>query len=416
MSEAASGGEIVLGLALVVLAGGLNGSWNASFSPRLRLAVGPSDGSPDLNFPLAWVLFQIYATILNVPICIWWAGGPERLAFIVRESSSDLILVGFFSLLWGVGSVAFGIACKVAGVGLGTNLSMGVIMVLGTLLPLCLDKTIATPAGGVVLAGLAICCFGLVFAIRSLQIRDSEEEQVLRRRTFHNTTVSLSFRQKDDPKATDVVAAQPDTISSDPKGPNSLPTEPSDLKLDNATPPEGYSTLFKIGICFIAGIFATQLQFAFVFGDDMIAAAESEEGPGSTPSSGTSAVVWLFAITLGAPASIIYGIYTNPSDVPLRRLWTCPWYRHLLIFATTSVPWVSHIHLYGYCTTLLPDDMGPSVAWPCLMMMTVVTGILWSMGLGEWEQVSWAARRRLYNGLALVSLGIAVIMTSVAVG
>ena len=116
------GGEIAIGLGLVVIAGALNGSWNASFSPTHGCAVGRNKDAQDLTYPLSWILFQIYAALINIPICLWWAGGPARVQFIVQESSSaDLLLICFFAVLWGVGSVGFGLACKVAGVGLGTT-------------------------------------------------------------------------------------------------------------------------------------------------------------------------------------------------------------------------------------------------------------------------------------------------------
>lgn len=427
-------GDLVLGLTLVVVAGCLNGSWNAAFSPTLGLAVGRNpknkedveqkgsggsepDVTPDLTFHLSWVLFQFYAALINIPICIWWAGGPERVGYIVQESSAlDIALVAIFSLLWGLGSVGFGMACKIAGVGLGTNLCMGVIMVLGTLLPLCMDGAIATPAGGVVVGGLAVCCCGLVCSILSLRERDAAERAMrIRRRTLHNTTVSLSFHNLKDATSGELEASaleETATGNGNQVPPEKDTSNPSDTDQDESTEP---STLYKVGVCIVAGIFATQLQFAFVFGDDMVTLAEdNSQGPGYSPPSGTGAIIWLFAITLGAPASVVYGLYNKPSDVPISRFWKCPWYRHLLIIVTTCIPFLSHIHLYGYSTTLLPEDMGTSVAWPSLMMVTVVTGMIWSVVLGEWKDAPELAWRKLYQGLAFVTVGIGIIMVSVA--
>lgn len=452
-------GAIVLGLFLVVIAGILNGSWNASFSPTHGLAVGRnlkdnnkdsnSNGNgngKDLSYHLAWILFQIYAAAINIPICIYWAGGPARVQYIVQETSAlDIGLVSLFSILWGGGSIGFGLACKVAGVGLGTNLCMGVIMVLGTFLPLCLDGAIGTAAGGVVVGGLVVCCIGLVYSVKSLQLRDaSEREQRIRRRTMYNTTVSLSIPTAEE--GSEIAAAVADAVNNQkvedddeeegeqqPEAPPALsrqeqPEEtggvPDEKALtvkstsgddnDNDTD-DGPSTFHKVAVCVIAGIFASQLQFAFVFGNEMIAIAGSSQGPGSTPPSGTSSVIWLFAFSLGAPPSIIYGIYSNPPDISLKRLYQCPWYRHVLVILTTSLPWVAHIHLYGYANTNLPSDLAASVAWPVLMMMTVITGIVWSIGLGEWKGATPGARWKLYQGLGIVTIGIAIIMASVAI-
>ena len=149
--DSSSAGTIIGGLVLVFLAGCLNGSWNVPFSATHGIVikrVSASDATEtnnkaatatttdsttttkeddcDLTYPLAWILFQVYAGLINIPICIAWAGGLERVQYIVQESSTvDLVVVCVISALWGIGSVGSGLACQVAGVGLGTNLCMG---------------------------------------------------------------------------------------------------------------------------------------------------------------------------------------------------------------------------------------------------------------------------------------------------
>ena len=95
-----STGQIVGGLILPVVAGILNGSWNAAFSPAANLAVGKhhhhsskdDGGSSSYVFDLchhhAWVLFQFYAAVANIILCLFWAGGLERVAWIVAAAST----------------------------------------------------------------------------------------------------------------------------------------------------------------------------------------------------------------------------------------------------------------------------------------------------------------------------------------
>ena len=388
-------GGIVGGLALVVLAGLLNGSWNAAFRPEFGLAVrkqkagqdktadsghddDPSSVIVDLDYHLAWVLFQVYASIVNTIVCIVWAGGMERVSFIVKEAPAiDIVLVILFSVLWGIGSVGFGIACRVAGVGLGTNLLMGLIMIIGAFLPLVLDGVLVSATGAVIVSGILVCCIGLGFVVKSLQLRDKDEEESM-------------------------VAKQ--SVEE---------TEECHMKKEDPSP--SLSTTKKVFICAIAALFASMLQFAFVFGSDIVDITESQNGPGSTPSSGVASVIWLFAIPMGAPASIIYGLYMNPSSIPWSTVYRCPWYRHILIILTTSLPWVAHIHLYGVSTTLLPDDVGPGVAWPVLMMVTVLAGLVWSICLGEWANSSKATRTQLRIGGVFMLCGISLMMASIGV-
>ena len=281
-----------------------------------------------------------------------------------------------------------------------------------------MDGAIQTPAGGVVVTGLAICCSGLIFSVQSLQLRDVHErtQQQLRRRTVFHTTVSL--HKVIQPEEDEVVGEDPSTTVPDGGSPDAeLPVLEGDDDDDKIEGGEsgGTSTLHKVAVCFLAGVFASQLQFAFVFGDSLVELAESDEGPGSTPPSGTGAIIWLFAISLGTPASILYGLYSKSPDISLSRLYQCPWYRHVLIVLTTSIPWVAHIHLYGFANTYLPSKLGASVAWPVLMMTAVVAGVIWSIALGEWAMAPNPAKQKLYQGLALISTGVVVIMASVAI-
>jgi hypothetical protein len=243
---------------------------------------------------------------------------------------------------------------------------------------------------------------------------------------MYNTTVSLRQLEESVPMTaaakrvayTDEVSPSPLDDSS-ALGAETAPNEPTpvpDVETnDDGDDSDGPSTMYKVAVCFLAGIFASQLQFAFVFGESLVDLAASDDGPGTTPPSGTGAIIWLFAISLGTPASIVYGLYNKSPDISLRRLYQCPWYRHVLIVLTTAIPWVSHIHLYGYANTLLPSELGASVAWPVLMMTTVVAGMVWSIALGEWAQAADAAKSKLYQGLILVSSGVVVIMVSVAI-
>jgi len=388
-----------------LIAGFLNGSWNVSFSPTHGLAVrrissttaasddddnnnnnnnrsshqqqqpesqpennndekdsnnqesGIDEVEADLSYHHAWVLFQFYAALINVPICLWWVGGPERASFLVRESSAlEIGLVVLFSVLWGIGSVGFGLACKIAGVGLGTNLTMGVIMVLGTFVPLCLKGSIATVAGATVIAGLVLCCLGLAFSVLSLQARDavkSRKRNSTRLLLSQPSYLSLSFELSLHDDANTIATIQGESNEKDietgidekPSSSSSPVSEKSDSlgsfngrneinsksngKIIQSSPPDAkeYSTVQKVLVCLIAGICSTSLQFAFVFGGGITdLAKDSARGPGSTPPSGTSAIIWLLAISLGASVSIVYGLYNNPSQIPLNRMWKCPWY------------------------------------------------------------------------------------------
>lgn len=404
-------GSIAGGLILIFIAGICNGSWNASFSPVVNLAVGnPQAQQKDLHYHHAFALFQIYATIINIPICIYWAGGVERVTAILAEISPlSIILVVLFSIVWGVGTLLFGLACKIAGVGLGTNLSMGIIAVIGTLLPLIVDGTLITIAGAVICVGLVICCGGLWLSTKALALRDEDESTAVA--TTTNTTTT-----------TVAVAVAVEGITDSGDGDEMGGGVVEGKNVDTTT--TQYPTWKKVGICIATGICAVQLQFAFIFGKEItdltlgngedINEGRGQGGviPGSTHETGGAAIIWLLAISLGAPVAIFNGLYSSP--FPLSWAWKAPISRHVKVILTTSIPWLAHIHMYGVCTTtLLPEKVAASIGWPMLMMITTGQALILSIYLGEWKVASARTLRMVQYSLITTAIGIAVLMSSV---
>jgi hypothetical protein len=461
-------GEIIGGLALTIVAGIFNGTWNAAFNPKLALAVGPESTVQtvqlgrqrtvlhrlsmsfhsfsstrkkyDLDYHYAWVLFQFYAAIINCIICLLWAGGPTNVSFVVGSTpTKSVMMIVIFSFLWGIGSLLFGLSCKIAGVGLGTNLTMSVVLMLGTLLPLLYFGGLNTPTGGFIIAGLIVVCCGLYFSAESLKLRD-----------LHALSTSKQDQPEDETQLP-VDRSQPPAQANDEencKGPveesqggecslvdqilvhaemngspatensatasSSIPSQPAEVegKTNHGTTTE-YSTFIKISLCILSGVFCSMLQFAFIFGQDLIDIAESN---GRTPVGGSAAIIWLFAISIGAIPSIIYGFYSSPNYIPLKTIWLSPWWRHVLLICTTCLPWISHIHLYGLAANvLLPKAFAASIAWPSIMTTTVAQGMTLSICIGEWKEASNQALSKLRIGLILSALGVVLFMASVAV-
>ena len=327
-------GSVIAGILLVTLAGIFNGSWNAAFSPHANLAVGADGSRNDLTYHHAFSLYSFYAGIINIPVCICWAGGLERVNAIVEATpNTSILLVVLFSLLWGFGTLLFGLACKVAGVGLGTNLSMGTVAILGTLLPLITEKTLLSRTGAVISAGLLVCCAGLWFATSALKKRDEIEI----------TTTSESAE----------LAAEEAKVGIGINHKKIVEKENSDEPLarnqeDSVILQEdSYKTWQKIAICIFCGIFSVMVQFAFIFAKPIVDLASEVNNtvslPGSTPRSGEAAIIWLFVFSLSTPISILYGIVASP--VPISSSVRAPWWRHIRLILSTSIPWLSQIHL-----------------------------------------------------------------------
>lgn len=449
MTEA---GSIAAGLILIIAAGVFNGSWNASFSSKANLAVcnktlkGKTENDQDtveepindLMYHHAFALFQIYAALINIPICIFWAGGINRVNAIVAEAAktpSSIVLVVLFSLLWGVGTLLFGLACKIAGVGLGTNLSMGIIAIIGTFLPLIVEDSLISAAGGVICIGLFICCIGLWLSTKAMSMKDEDECKYTKNEA---TEGEKDLEIVDDKVLDEDEQSSPLVESKNSEGKSEGGAASNDISLRTSTymhlrrftakfkksptsieEEKKYSSLQKLLICVATGVCASQLQFAFVFGQRITDLAlgvdeASSSIPGSTHKSGGATIIWMLAISLGAPIAIVNGIYSSP--VPLSSAIRTPPSRHLKLILTTSLPWISHIHIYGVCTTtLLPEKVAASIAWPMLMMITTGQALLLSVFLGEWKVASKETINTLQKSITVSLIGIAILMASTAV-
>jgi len=446
MSTSVKGvGEIIGGLALTVVAGILNGSWNAAFNPKVALAVGPrstvqtvqlgrqrtmlvslrasmsnlkAHREYDLDYHYAWMLFQVYSAIINCVLCIYWAGGPSNVKYVVTHApASTIVLVVIFSALWGVGMVLYGIACKIAGIGLGTNLVLCIVLMLGTFLPLAYYGGIKSATGGVIMAGLAVVSVGLYFSAASLRIRELDFAKAKRQPTEPASDPVVSNIDEEASNNDNEFSDEPqqNEAQENSKGNNNMSiTSTSKISTERSAQDEPeYSVFVKISVCLLAGILSSMLQFAFIFGQDLVDIAENDV---TTPLGGSASIIWLFAISIGCIPSICYGFYSSPKEIPLKTIWMCPWWRHLLLICSTSLPWVAQIHLYGLAANVfLPKDFAASIAWPTIMTTTVAQGMTLSLCLGEWKGASAEALSKLRIGLCLTLIGVILFMVSVAV-
>jgi len=312
-----------------------------------------------------------------------------------------------------------GVACdpQVAGVGLGTNLVFCVNLMLGTFLPLAYYGGIKSATGGVIMAGLAVVSVGLYFSAASLRIRDVDFAKAKRKQTESTSGPVVSNIDEEARKNDNEFSEEPQQSEAQENcnGNNNMPiTSTSKISTERSAQDEPeYSVFVKISVCLLAGILSSMLQFAFIFGQDLVDIAENDV---TTPLGGSASIIWLFAISIGCIPSICYGFYSSPKEIPLKTIWMCPWWRHLLLICSTSLPWVAQIHLYGLAANvLLPKDFAASIAWPTLMTTTVAQGMALSICLGEWKGACAEALSKLRIGLSLTLTGVVVFMLSVLV-
>lgn len=204
-------------------------------------------------------------------------------------------MVCLFSLCWGVGSFLFGLVVKYLGLALGTSLLLGVVLVLGTLLPL-LYSSLDQAGSWAFLLTLIGVAFGIVgFTLSAVA----------------GTFISVGGGTKRSEELYDTSIAEEGAACRSMQIEVSIQEDCVERRqpiVQARTNSSRYKGLF-VGL--LGGVFASMLQFAFVFGKPLLDEAESV----GISSVNASQPVWLLAFCCGAVANLTYPSYLLYSKV-----------------------------------------------------------------------------------------------------
>src|SRR6266480_1167994 len=109
---------------------------------------------------------------------------------VLRESPTKSILWAYlFGVLWGLGGLTFGLTMRYLGMSLGMAVALGYTAAFGTLMPpifrgVFRTEVLGTHSGMVVLIGVAICLFGIVFAGTAGMCKEKELSQEQKRQAI----------------------------------------------------------------------------------------------------------------------------------------------------------------------------------------------------------------------------------------
>src|SRR5215469_1642134 len=145
-------GHILVGIALVVLAGMLNGSFAA---PMTRLSEWRWENSWLVFAATGLVVFPWIITLVTIP----------RIGSVYSAASSaSLWKVLLFGIAWGVGATLFGIGISRVGMALGFAIILGITASFGSLFPLAVlhPEELSSKRGIALMTGAAIMIVGLV--------------------------------------------------------------------------------------------------------------------------------------------------------------------------------------------------------------------------------------------------------------
>jgi len=301
-----------------------------------------------------WCVFALWGFVI-LPWLLAFMTVPDLINVYASVSWKTLVAVTLFGAGWGIGTICFGIGVSMVGLALGLALMNGMTGALGALIPMLLfhPEAFRTSAGQTILGGIALLMVGVCLCA----LAGKQKERAL----FSSSNNVKGNRR----------------IGSFYKG---------------------------LIVCAISGAASPMLNFAFVFGDEIVSTAETT---GAT-SAYASFPVWCLAMTAAFVTTLAYCLYLMRKDHGWNRYTlkgTTP-YWGLTFFM--GVLWSGGIALYGMGLSNL-GPLAASIGWPILMIATIVTGNLCGIVTGEWKGTGRKPLLTMTAGLAVLFIAICLI-------
>lgn len=309
-------GASLKGIIAVTVAGMSNGSFAA-----------PSKGMRYWRWEHIWLVYSFCAMGL-LPVVLGAVLAPGMIA---RLAGRDIRLAGevcVFGVLFGLGSLLFGVSLPRLGMAITNALVSGTLAFLGSLGP------VLTGAIQVDLRHLVWLLGGLSLLVVSLAL-----------------CASASVGRD---RAQGLLSSQPGKPSR---------------------------SVWAVLVAFLAGILASMLNIGFVVGAPLARNALSE----GTPRLLASVAIWIPALLGGLLLNAGYPVYLIWS----RRSWgllvsgpecASSWLRSSLM----GVLWFGAILLYGYGASVMGRG-GAVYGWALIVVMSILTSNTWGAVTGEWR-------------------------------
>lgn len=292
-----------------------------------------------------WLLFSICAYLV-APWVVAFFSIPNLLAVYRSVPTSILAVTFLLGTGWGLAVVLVGIAVDIVGLSISTALLYGSSVALGSLGALLLLE----PSKLVSAENLRILAWDLILVLGVL------------------------------------FCAQAGRIR-----------EP-------ASSSDGIRTRRGVAISLLAGVLSTLFNIVLTYGEPI---RKQAVAMGADPTLGANAI-WSLAVTGGALPSIIWAIRLLSKN----RNWGL--YRDMvswkngLLCVGMGVAWIAGTVLYGVATSRM-GKLGTALAWPIYMSATILAGIGWGLGLGEWRGAPRPSIRYLWIGVGTQIVGIALL-------
>jgi L-rhamnose-H+ transport protein len=329
---------IALGLVVVFFAGIFQGTF-----------ILPMRYTSDWKWEHNWFVFSLLG-MLVLNALIGFATIPVLLSIYAATPHSTLLILSALGLGWGVGAILFGLGMERLGMSLGYPIIMGLIAVLGGLIPFALfhPHDLFSRRGCIYLLGTMLAITGIIVCSAAAARRDHE---------LTNTAASA---------------------------------------------PTGLLTGLLIAVS--AGILSSLPNL----GISMSATLTKVGASLGIPPARAGNAVWVLFFSMGFVANGAYCLWRMQRRAQLAQLFRYATPRNAALIFSMAAMWIGSFYVYGLGTSLL-GTTGTILAWPLFICTSILVGNFWGIRAGEWTSSTRSARRTLLAGMAILLLSVIVI-------
>jgi L-rhamnose-H+ transport protein len=300
-----------------------------------------------------WGVYAIWVLLL-VPWAIAFLTVPNLFGAYSEVSGKVLFLIFIFGSCWGVGQIAFGKGLDYLGIGMGFSLQIGLIIVVGSLLPLLLED----PGAVFNRNGLAVIG-GVLIIVTSLVI----------------SGYAAAMKERD--------LAPPS---------------------ENDNRPKQTGTVRRGLICAVmAGLLCPGLNYAYVYGGPL---TETAASLGAHSAVAANAVLPLclfgpFFINLGYAIWLLnrnnaWGLYRRKNN------------RVYFLYTLIMGVWTVGVALFGAAVANM-EELGSSIPWAIVNSASIFWANILGILTGEWKGTTARTLTIMIVGLAVLLAGICTV-------
>ncbi len=115
----------------------------------------------------SWLAYSLFAYVV-VPFVLSFIICPGYFSVLASQSPTTLWIIFLLGAIYGVANLFFGLSLKFLGLALGFSISLGLMMVLGTIIPPMIDgrliSMLATDGGVWMIVGLVVAVIGVLIS------------------------------------------------------------------------------------------------------------------------------------------------------------------------------------------------------------------------------------------------------------